>query len=500
MAINTRQRQILDASQGKDHGNHFSDIIAIGTVVDTNDPQQIGRIRVVVTTWGDSWNHKVENMPWCTFVSPLAGQTHVGTKGPGIQETTGGVSYGMWGLPKVGAQVVVMSMDENHMYRLVMGCVFDANTAHTMPHGRWMYDDHPKLDKERPKCKPYGPYSSTENLIQPLAQNLQQAFGNSDVAFEWRTRAADYSVSRVDVSQLNQTYSGVQDDLEIENTDDNTWVSTQGYQNSRIDPHGNPTGKNNDSQVYSWTTPGFHSISMDDRQENCRTRLRTTSGHQILLDDTNERIYISTAQGNNWIEMDQAGNISVYSSSKISIRSNADINLSSDASVNIHGKTGVHIQSDVDIRMTAKSDIHAQAGKSIHGHAKNDVLFEADQKIHIKSGSNLNISSGSELNMKSASLTNITSGSTMNLKAGGQIIETGTQIHLNGPTANTATTASSAGDKPANFPNMIPTHEPYGRCMTKSDTSIEPELSYTDKKMGKLERGRTIPRGMYWRR
>jgi hypothetical protein len=499
MAIETRQKQIFDAARGPKSKQHFSDIIAIGTVVDTNDPQQLGRLRVVVTAWGDSWNHKTENMPWCMFVSPLAGQTHVGTKGPGIQETTGGVAYGMWGIPKVGAQVVVMSMDENHMYRLVMGCVFDANTPHTMPHGRWMYDDHPKLDKERPKSKPYGPYSSTESLIQPLSQNLQQAFGNNDVAYEWRTRAADYSVSRVDVSQLNQSYSGVQDDLEVTNADDN-WVSTQGYQNSRIDPHGNPNGKNNDSHVYSWTTPGFHSISMDDRQENCRTRIRTTSGHQILLDDTNERIYISTAQGNNWIEMDQAGNISIYSSSKVSVRSNADINLSSDQQVRIYGKQGVHIRSNDDIRISAKSDIHAQADKSIHAHAKNDVLVQADKKIHIKAGSNLNITTSDTMNLKAKSNANISTSATMNLNAGGQIIETGSQIHLNGPNAAIAASASAAGDKPANFTSMIPDHEPYGRCMTKSDTGVDPDLSYNDKNMGKQERGRIIPRGMYWRR
>jgi hypothetical protein len=237
------------------------------------------------------------------YVTPFGGQTAVGSRGAGVQTTEGGISYGMWAIPKVGAQVVIMSLDEEHQQRLFMGCVFDAFATNTMPHGRWISEDHPELS-DKPKAKPYGPFSSGDKLIQPLAGNIQKAFGNTDKAFEWQSRASDYAVSRVDVSQLSYATTKVQDDKEADNG--SGWISTQGYQVSRFDPNGG-TGineKNYDSQVYSLTSPGFHSVSMDDRMENCRMRLRTMSGHQILMDDTNERIYLSTAQGNNWVEMD----------------------------------------------------------------------------------------------------------------------------------------------------------------------------------------------------
>lgn len=478
MAFITKQKKIFDASVESNGKTPFSDIIAIGTVVDTNDPMQLGRVRAVVPMWGDSWSHETDAMPWCMYVSPLGGQTQVGTRGPGLYQTEGGISYGMWGIPKVGAKIVVMSLDEQHIQRLFMGCVYDMNTTHTMPHGRWMYDDHPELDKEKPKTKPYGPYSSREKLIQPLSNNLQQAFGNTDAAYEWRTRAADYSVSRVDVSQLSQSHSKVQDDLEIS---DHDWVSTQGYQNSRIDPHGNDAGKNYDSHVYSWTSPGFHSISMDDRQENCRMKLRTTTGHQILLDDTNERIYISTAQGNNWIEMDQAGNIDVFTTNKVNIRSGQDINLTSDKTIRMYAKEGIHMHSDKEIRTTAKEDIHIQSEKVIRLHANN----------------NLNLQSGATVNLKSTSDFKLTSGSNINLKASGQILQTGSQIHLNGPSASSA---ENAGDQPASFTNRVPAHEPWARTMTKNDTGHEPEYPYESKYVGRMERGVHIPRGTYWRR
>lgn len=471
MAV-TKQKQIFEASNGgPSTKTPFSDIIAIGTVIDTSDPMQWGRIRVVVPAWGDSFDHHIEGMPWAMYVSPFGGQTSVGTRGPGVQQTQGGIAYGMWAIPKIGAQVVVMSLDEDHQQRLYLGCVFDAFTAHTMPHGRWISEDHPALDGNKTPAKPYGPYSSGDGLIQPLADNLKQAFGNTSESYEWQTRAADYAVSRVDVSQLHNAATKVQDD---KGTDNGTgWISTQGYQASRIDPHGgsNATDRNYDSQTYSMTSPGFHSLSMDDRMENCRMRLRTTTGHQILLDDTNERIYISTAKGNNWIEMDQAGNIDIFTTNKVSIRAAQDINLTSDQSIRMHAKTGIHMFSEQEIRMHGTEDVHIHTNKM--------VKMEAADNVNIKSGNELKL----------------TSSGTTHINAGGQILETGSQIHLNGPTADAAESASSAL-----FTNRVPAHEPWLRGMTKADDGHESEMAYDDKNAGRMERGVEIPRGMYWRR
>ena len=232
-----KQKSIFDqASGGADAKTSFSDIIAIGTIVDTNDPMQWGRVRIMVPVWGDSLDDDVNGLPWAMYVTPFGGQSSTGTRGPGLAQTQGGVAYGMWAIPNVGAQVVAMSLDEDHNQRLFMGCVYDAHTANTLPHGRWISDDHPALDQtgDKPQTPPYGPYSGSDGLIQPLADNLQQAFGYSPQAMEWKTRAADYSASRVDVSSLQYTPSSIQDDKSI--ADSTGWVTTQGYQTSRVNP------------------------------------------------------------------------------------------------------------------------------------------------------------------------------------------------------------------------------------------------------------------------
>ena len=285
-------------------------MVTIGTVVSADDPQQMGRLKVVCPKWGDVFDGFVDDLPWASFISPFGGESSVGSRGPGLQESTGKVAYGFWAIPKIGAQVLVMCLDSDPAFRVYIGSMFGSLSPHTLPHGRFKYDGHPTVNTNG--STPYGPFTSTESPIEPLSSNYKQAFGPSSANYEWQTRAGDYQVAAISPEHLNHTESAVPDDYNISDplTD---WVSTQGYSITRYDE----TEK--ESKVVSITSPGFHSLSMDDRMENCRVRLRTTSGHQILLDDTNERIYISTAKGNNWIELDQDGNIDMYSANNVSI-------------------------------------------------------------------------------------------------------------------------------------------------------------------------------------
>lgn len=497
MTMFSNQRELYE--QGAPTQQQFNSI-TVGTVVDTNDPQQMGRVRVVCPQWGDSWTANVEDLPWAIYMSPFGGQTQTGPRGPGIQESEGGLSYGVWWIPKVNAQVLIMCVDGNPANRVYIGCIFDQFTPHTMPHGRFMYEDHPDLEKGSSDAAPYGPFTSAEKLVQPTAENQRQAFGNkAEPNFEWRSRGADYTVSRVDVSQLGQTYSKVQDDKDATHDD---WVNTQGYQTSRIDPDApsSLSDRNYDSQVYSITTPGFHSLSMDDRQENCRVRWRTSSGAQFLIDDTNERIYISTAKGNNWIELDQDGNIDVFTSNKLNIHSIKEVNITSDETVRIHGKKGVHIRSDDEIRTEAVKDIHIKTAQNLRVHSTQATYFMANGAFHVKTSDSLFLEASSNLHAKAGSNLNLNSGSATNILASGNIVQTGSQIHLNGPGASEASAATAPNEQPAFWTNRVPLHEPWARTMTKTDFTHAPEFEYDNKQVNRSERGRTIDRGMYWRR
>lgn len=515
MTATTKQKQAFDAHTPSQQ--NFT-TMSIGTVVDTNDPQQMGRVKIIAPMLGDSVDSPIHNLPWCLYVSPYGGQMSSGTRGPGIQESAGGMAYGWWAIPKVGAQVIVTCLDNNPQYRIYLGCVYDQHTPHTMPHGRFMYDDHPQLKKDGSDSKPQGPYTSREQFIEPLHENLRQAFtSKTEPNFEWRTRAADYQAARVDVSTLNYTKSGVQDDADAVH---DGWTSNQGYQTSRSNPK-QPvaeTKRNFDSMVTSWTSPGFHAISMDDRQENCRMRFRTTSGHQIILDDTNERIYIATAKGRNWIELDQAGNIDMFTTNRVSIRAAKDINLTSDETVRLHGKKGVHLYSGDDICMQAVKDINMTTDQNVQVAATQDVVISATN-THLKSSGSLYLDGSSTIHVNSGGALNLTGGSSVDVKASSALALSGSSIAFGGTgsipslignlgspvvvagsPASAASTGTAASPAPAKWTNRVPAHEPYARGVTANDFTHAPEFAYTDDKVNKEERGVPLTRGTFWRR
>jgi hypothetical protein len=477
------------------------EFITLGTVVDTNDPQQMGRIRAVCPAWGDTFQSIAEDLPWCIYMSPFGGQMSVGTRGPELaQRTDGGVAYGMWAIPKVGAQVLVACIDGDPSIRVYMGCVYDQFVPHTMPHGRWKYEEHPALEKDGMDAKPLGPYSSHEHPIKPLSDNIKQAFGRkNEPNFEWRNRAADYTVANLEIENLEHTASRAQDDKDA--THDG-WTSTQGYAVNRGDPEGTSTltDKNYDSQVYSFTSPGFHALSMDDRVENCRVRLRTTAGHQILMDDTNERIYIQTAKGNNWIEMDEDGNVDIYTSNKVNIRAAKDINLTSDETIRLTAKKGIHMYTEDEIRMQALKDINVRTDQNIRAHSLQSTYLQADQSIHFKAGQSFYLTAAQEINEKCGSDMKLSSGAVFHNNAAVQIIETSERIDMNGPSASVATDAEQPNEQPAFWTSRVPNHEPWARVATKDDFTHEPEFPYESDEVNRSERGSAKIRGVYWRR
>ena len=468
MSVKTKQKQIFE--QGARPATRY-DSVTIGIVVDTNDPQQMGRVRVICPAFNELGSTPVDEVPWAIYASPFAGQMDAGTRGPSLDQSKGGVSYGFWAIPQIGAQVIVMCIDGDPNHRVYMGGIFDQLTPHTMPHGRWMFDDHPALQKETSNdSRPFGPYTSTEKFIEPLNSNMRTAFTlQEEPNFEWRTRAADYTVSALDVSALDVTQSHVQDDKDFVWDE---WNSRQGYQVNRVDPLAKPTftDRNYDNMVYAFVSPGFHAISMDDRQENCRMRFRTTAGNQILLDDTNERIYISTAKGNNWIEIDQAGNIDIYTAGNFSVKAAGDINFTSDKSIRMFAD-GIHLYSTTEVAIESATDVDVKAGQALS--------FESPQEINFKAGANLNL----------------TSAGNVNILADGNVIMTGGAIQLNGPSALPATGAHGAM-----WTDRVPAHEPWARTMTLNDFTHEPEFPYTDPQVDREERGLVIERGRFWRR
>lgn len=546
--------------------------LTIGRVIDTNDPQQMGRVRAFCSGLGDQDNYKVEDIPWAVYITPLSGITSFGTRGPEDDESQGPVAYGMWNVPKIGAYVLVGCIDGQPSMRYFVGCVPPQYMTHTLPHGRHIWGD----DKYG---LPDGPVDSLENPIEPLYRKQTEQFTKqgdlhasgtpSDPRknMEWRTRGADYQASAITnlvvEHPLDSPGSSVADhewgSFETITQEDGSTRTIKGigYSVDQLEPDDNyPStgGVNYDSQVYSWNSPGFHSISMDDRSENCRIRIRTTTGHQVILDDTNERIYVSTSGGNSWVEMDNVGNIDFYGRN-ISFHSTGDFNLFSDKTLRLQAKEGIHIQSGSELRLHSVQDLHIKSDTNIRSFATQSIFMESSSQMHLKTGT-LYLAASADLHSKAggtgyfsgntvhinaagsgffsgssvdinASSTGSFSGSTLNLvSSGDNFVSAGGSVHLAGsvirytsfsPGASSgssaaasspASAATAANEKNAFWTSRVPEHEPWARVFMKKtadqddSNSHDPEYPYSSTEVGRgsSERGESYTRNDKWKR
>lgn len=521
---------VIDSIRRQRNVNTRFTKITVGEVVDTNDPQQMGRLRVLCPTLGDKDSQPIKHLPWASYVSPLGGISTSAHRGRDEFISAGPVAYGMWNIPKVGSTVLIACIDGDPRFRVWLGCLHAQFLPHTLPHGRYDYDTTNEA--------PAGPLTSSEKPIQPLHSEMTLAFTKSldttstgataeaRKSYEFRSRGADYMAASVDeeiIGSEDSTISSVADNrnVTVTESDGTSHTVTQGYAESRVDPplqFDNTGNGNYDSQVYSWTTPGFHSVSMDDRSENCRIRIRTTHGHQIIMDDTNERMYISTPQGDTWIELDEKGNIDIYGKRNVSIHAEQDINMTTDKTFRVKAKEGIHMVSETgDVRVQAKTGSLNMKGAAINSESGGDYNIKATgdtniegQTVNVKAHLSVKIEASSDFNVLGSTGFLTTTGGVLNMKASGDIGIDGANVFMNSGVSSPASPAASAGTtKEAYYTSRVPEHEPWARVMTKptktdqdsGNTHVDSaEYAYDDPNVGRHERGEDLKRNKKWHR
>lgn len=188
-----------------------------------------------------------------------------------------------------------------------------------------------------------------------------------------------------------------------------------------------------------------------DIPHNELIRIRTRTGHQILLHNSEDLIYIGNARGTSWIELTSNGKIDIWAEDSISIHTANDLNVTADRDINF--KAGRNIN------FTAESNIKTHAASNY------DLVVGADGKIKV---------SGT-FNLKSGGSNKFTAGGNTDIKSGGNHVETASQIHMNGPAASEAADAEIAP-----IPNRVPMAEPwYGH------ENLDPK-SFTPAKTGAI--------------
>ena len=200
-----------------------------------------------------------------------------------------------------------------------------------------------------------------------------------------------------------------------------------------------------------------HTFTMDDGDiegNNNQVRIRTSHGHQILLQDTEDLIYIGNSTGSAWIQLDKSGQMDLYSATNINVRS-ANINFHADNSIKFHAKNS--------IQMVAEQRSHLEGGELVDIISpKGNVRAFGSKGMDIKSSAATNIEASGKMDLKA--------GPRMNLKAGCIGLQGAASGAIQADTASVITKKDTRPNGQGFFNadvdlrttvDRVPTHEPY---------------------------------------
>ena len=392
----------------------------IGIVKGNKDPTRMGRLSVLIPSLAQTNpNSGIESqLITCEYLSPFYGAKGSRYNIPGSTEYEHSQhSYGFWAVPPDLDTTVLVIFAEGKMNQAFwIGCVQDPYTNHMTPGIASSDNTWDKTDG--------GPAGQLSSDVDKKA-----TYGSTNVPAGELNRAADgalgatnnYEAYPKPIHPFAETL--LKQGLSADNTRGNTSSSARRETPSQVFGISTPGRKDTGTtkQKVGASDSGAtdhvvrktgHTFVMDDGAvdgTNQLTRLRTASGHQLLMHDTDGVVYIANGSGNAYIEMQSNGRIDVYSAvGGINMRTEGDFNLHSDSNINMHAGG--------QIRMSSSGEFIQSAGTYMMNLGEKGI-FNSSQ-------------SGSIRDYAKDGLSSFTEGTQLH-GASGQVHLAGAQVHFN---------------------------------------------------------------------
>lgn len=494
----------------------------LAKVVNNVDPMRQGSLEVELLRSVGIQEKADQQLFTVRYLSPFYGVTDVANNGPNANEFNHTQkSYGFWAVPPdTGTMVMVIFVDSDPGQGYWIGCVQDTYMNHMVPgiaasksiEGQTRdQDDSEWKNQLRSTSEAFG----TDFL--PVGEINRRSFAtqggatpNPDIDANKKPVHPMAQVLR-DQGTITDNVRGTHSSSARRDTPSNVYGwSTPGPLDRRKNAQKGNIGRAN-SQINTFVSRlGGHSIVMDDGNDRKvrktapyegpseyadlekgeegnvsypqdeSLRIRTRTGHQILLHNAEDLIYITNAAGTAWIELTSNGKIDIYAEDSISIRTEQDFNFVADRDFNVHANRSINmyagtritalsddattIRSGTAVQMTSATGTQVGGDGNFALNVKNfdiqasnmrlsadtvDILSSGNlhltgkRNVEIKAGQQGLFTSGTTSHFLSGNSTVIT-GETIQATGSSQILMKGGQIHLNGPTPLTAEQAREA--------------------------------------------------------
>lgn len=448
-------------------------------IVNHLDPLNMGTLEVEIIRYHESSGtpRRSGQLVSVRYLSPFYGVTpNRGlTPNDGFQFTQ--KSYGMWMIPPdVGTRVLVLFAEGSTAYGYWIGCIQDAamnfmvpgagqasteltteNTPSNLKGTKLPVGEPNKLYEDASKSKvdptlfekPYNKDFTEVLEVQGLI--LDEARGTTTSSARRETPSMVFGISTPGpLDKRNGSPKAQYGDAQgAANIPYNRLGGTSFVMDDGNDKYIRATHAADGPPVYLNREAG--EIGGDETiLQNELVRLRTRTGHQILMHNSEDMIYIGNSRGTAWIELTSDGKIDIYARDSVSVYTDNDLNLSSGRDVNIDAGRNVNIKAtarfsdgrpttnekesgriqiesafntNIDVgkryRLTVKDISETVVDREMRVLTKSDYHLHSNQNIYQRSDRSTHESSGASWYRESASnINDLVAGLYLNKNAG----------------------------------------------------------------------------------
>ena len=429
----------------------------IARVVKHADPYYLGGLEVELlkTTEAGNAGETLGQTAIVYYASPFYGVTGAQHLGKNDSYSNTQKSYGWWAVPPdPGTLVLVTFVEGSREFGYWFACVPEKGMTYMLPGGQPATEQTSgNIPSElRGKKLPVGEYNkkitkpSTNNVVKYkrpvnedfISQLQEQGLVEDDIRGITTTSAQREFPSSVygfsSPGPVDKRGGSPQGQVGVKESRATVHTSRLGSSSIVIDDgddkllrKGSPT-----DTPYEYVNKEASESGGDVTiPANEMIRFRTRTGAQIMINTSEDLIYINNSKGSAWLEMTSNGKIDVYAKDSISFHTETDFNF------------------------VADRDINFEAGRNINMIVNESIFQSAALNLEVKVGANGNITTGGEVNIKSGGAFKNTAGGDFSVGAKNTTISGGI-INLNGPDAAEASEAVKA-----KFPQRVPQHEPW---------------------------------------
>ena len=349
----------------------------IGVVKNNIDPNHSGRIDVYIADFGARDPNNSKNWTTVGYMSPFFGSTL--PSGPKGEKDYGSYSqnpssYGMWfSPPDIGSKVVCIFINGDVNYGYYIGSIMDAELLQMVP-AIGTNTKNSSVILNGGEAKSYG--GSTQLPVTNINTNNSK-ITNTAGFLNAPKPVHSYSASiYFQQGLLRDPVRGPVTSSALRESPSRVgWgVSTPGrpiYQGGFTDETiTKQKGTENTDALKVIARRSGHTLVMDDGSVTGKDqfiRLRTALGHQILMSDDGQTLFIIHSNGQSYIELGKEGTIDMYSTNSVNIRTQGDLNLHADNNININAKKDLNIAAD-NIKINSTNNYDVRVGKNYSGY------------------------------------------------------------------------------------------------------------------------------------